>query len=58
MKGTGQRTLKQAALIQFSTHVCQDLLRIGSLDDAGKTEDVLLSFALAPLQKELENARA
>lgn len=32
-------------------------LRIGSLDDAGKTEDVLLSFALAPLQKELENAR-
>lgn len=32
-------------------------LRIGSLDDAGKTEDVLLSFALAPLQKELEKAR-
>jgi ABC-type sulfate/molybdate transport systems ATPase subunit len=32
-------------------------LRIGSLDDAGKTEDVLLSFALAPLQQELEKAR-
>ncbi|SEI08043.1 AAA domain-containing protein, putative AbiEii toxin, Type IV TA system [Rheinheimera pacifica] len=32
-------------------------LRIGSLDDAGKTEDVLLNFALSPLQKELEKAR-
>lgn len=32
-------------------------LRIGSLDDAGKTEDVLLNFALAPLQQELEKAR-
>lgn len=32
-------------------------LRIGSLDDAGKTEEVLLSFALAPLQKELEKER-
>ena len=32
-------------------------LRIGSLDDAEKTEDILLSFALAPLMADLEKAR-
>lgn len=33
-------------------------IRIGSLEDAGKTEDMLLALALAPLVSSLENEKA